>query len=141
MMTNPKNPESTLGEFIRAKRNEAHMSRPELGRLALLSVSEIQRIESGVRKTPSLKSLQAIATALNIPMEELLSKANIPNTNIPTPFEQAFPDLTEPWQKEMVQNFARGLSRNGDLNVENQDVIKKQMEIAFNYVESKKDTK
>lgn len=141
MTTNPKSPEPILGEFIREKRQEAGISRSKLSQLAHISPSEIQRIEIGVRKTPSLKSLQAIATALNIPMEELLSKSNIPDTDIPTPLEQAFPDLTEPWQKEMMQNFARGLARNGDLNVENQDVIKQQMEIAFNYVESKKDTK
>lgn len=63
-----------IGEFIKEKRKERHLSQRELASKCDISNAEISRIESGDRKQPSHETLKTIARALNLPVNELYEK-------------------------------------------------------------------
>lgn len=63
---------SALGQFIKSQRQLAELSQRELARLANLSDPYVSQIERG-RHDPSIKVLQAIAKALNIRADTILS--------------------------------------------------------------------
>ena len=63
---------SALGQFIKSQRLLAELSQRELARLANLSDPYVSQIERG-RHDPSIKVLQAIAKALNIRADTILS--------------------------------------------------------------------
>jgi transcriptional regulator with XRE-family HTH domain len=65
---------SALGQFIKSQRQLAELSQRELARLANLSDPYVSQIERG-RHDPSIKVLQAIAKALNIRADTILSYA------------------------------------------------------------------
>lgn len=60
-----------LGMRIRAAREKNHLTQERLGEMCSLSTAHIGHIERGTR-TPSLDSVYAIATALNISIDSLL---------------------------------------------------------------------
>lgn len=66
---------SDLGAFIKEKREFRDFSIRKLAELADISHTEIKRIEDGVRKQPSPQVLRSIATALNVPYEEIMAAA------------------------------------------------------------------
>ena len=61
-----------LGELIKKRRNELGMSRNALAVAAGISHTEINRIETGDRKQPSVKVLNSLASALSISQEDLM---------------------------------------------------------------------
>ena len=63
-----------IGEFIKEKRKERHLSQRELANKCDISNAEISRIEGGTRKQPSHETLKTIALALNLPVNELYEK-------------------------------------------------------------------
>lgn len=65
---------SALGQFIKSQRQLAELSQRELARLANLSDPYVSQIERG-RHDPSIKVLKAIAKALNIRADTILSYA------------------------------------------------------------------
>lgn len=67
----------SLGEYIKEKRIEKSWSQRDLANASGISNAEISRIESGKRKEPSSSVLKDIATALNVPVEEILHEAGI----------------------------------------------------------------
>ena len=72
-----------LGAMIKNKREAAGLSQKRLGTTCGLSDSEIMKIESGQRKTPSWKNLCRIAKALDFhPFEILLAAGYITENDI-----------------------------------------------------------
>lgn len=66
---------SELGNFIKEKRAARELSIRKLAELAGISHTEIKRIEDGVRKQPSPQVLRAIAEALNISYDDIMTSA------------------------------------------------------------------
>lgn len=74
---------STLGEMIRNRREEKGLSQKKLGGACGVSDSEIHKIESGGRKSPSWNTLCLIAKALDThPFEYLLAAGYISEDDI-----------------------------------------------------------
>ncbi len=75
-MTEPPDPWSELGAFIREQRNVARLSLRRLSDLAGVSNPYLSQIERGLRR-PSAEILQQIAKALRISAETLYVRAGI----------------------------------------------------------------
>jgi len=65
-----------LGDFIRAQRKAAEMSLRELADKANVSNPYISQIERGLHE-PSMRVLRSISSALNLPLEALLTRAGL----------------------------------------------------------------
>ena len=97
----------TLGEYIKEKRTAQKLSIRKLSEFADISHTEIKRIEDGVRKQTSPQVLRSLATALNVPYEELMAAAGY--IDAPHAKEESFApagingaeDLTEEEIKEV----------------------------------------
>lgn len=63
---------SALGEFIKSQRRIADLSQRELARLADLSDAYLSQLERGLHE-PSVRVLNGLAQALNVPTEKLLA--------------------------------------------------------------------
>lgn len=61
-----------LGDFIKAQRRIADLSQRELARLADLSDAYLSQLERGLHE-PSVRVLNGLAHALNVPSEKLLA--------------------------------------------------------------------
>jgi transcriptional regulator with XRE-family HTH domain len=61
-----------LGEFIKSQRRIADLSQRELARLADLSDAYLSQLERGLHE-PSVRVLDGLARALNVPNEKLLA--------------------------------------------------------------------
>jgi len=97
----------TLAQFVKKKREEKNYSIRELAEKAGVSHSEIARIEKGERTNPSASMLRAIATALFVPITELLETVGLADT-MPKPIIAAHingaQDLTVEERAE-VENY------------------------------------
>lgn len=72
-----------VGEMIKIRRDEKGLSQKRLGAVCGVSDSEIHKIESGVRKSPSWNTLCLIARALDThPFEYLLAAGYISEEDI-----------------------------------------------------------
>lgn len=60
-----------LGDFIRSQRRLAELSQRELAKLADLSDAYLSQLERGLHE-PSVRVLNGIASALNVPSDKLL---------------------------------------------------------------------
>ena len=69
------------GEKIKNLRIEKGLTQKELGELCGMADSAIRRYENG-RANPKLQTLQKIAAALNVPVEELYSDSTIELNNL-----------------------------------------------------------
>jgi transcriptional regulator with XRE-family HTH domain len=76
-----------LGEFIRDRRHDAHLSVRKMSELAGISNPYLSQIERGLRK-PSAQILQQIANALRISAESLYVRAGFLDER-----DEAMPDL------------------------------------------------
>ena len=65
-----------LGEYIRLQRQMADLSLRGMASLTKVSNAYLSQIERGLHQ-PSLRVLQAIAEALNIPADTLLAEAGV----------------------------------------------------------------
>ena len=65
-----------LGEFIRDRRHDAHLSVRKMSELAGISNPYLSQIERGLRK-PSAEVLQQLARALRVSAEQLYVRAGI----------------------------------------------------------------
>ncbi len=61
-----------LGDFIKSQRRIADLSQRELARLADLSDAYLSQLERGLHE-PSVRVLNGLAQALNVPSDRLLS--------------------------------------------------------------------
>ena len=68
----PQRGVDALGEFIKSQRRIADLSQRELARLADLSDAYLSQLERGLHE-PSVRVLNGLAQALNVPSERLLS--------------------------------------------------------------------
>ena len=65
-----------LGAFIRAQREQAHMSLRDLAALTDVSNPYLSQIERGLHE-PSMRVLKSISDALNLSIETLLMRAGL----------------------------------------------------------------
>lgn len=70
---------SNLGEYITDHRKSKNLSIRKLAELAHISHTEIYRIETGERKSPSLLVLQSISNALEEDVNEIIKAAGYNN--------------------------------------------------------------
>jgi transcriptional regulator with XRE-family HTH domain len=82
---------TALGDFIRAQRQLARLSLREMAAMTSVSNAYLSQVERGLHQ-PSLKVLHAIADALRLSTEQLLSQAGWQSAAAPAPVE---PDGTE----------------------------------------------
>jgi len=61
-----------LGWMLKAMREARGLTQDELAKKAKLSKPYISQIENGVRKNPSLPTLERLAKALGVPVRDLL---------------------------------------------------------------------
>lgn len=112
---------SALGQFIKSQRQLAELSQRELARLANLSDPYVSQIERG-RHDPSIKVLKAIARALNIRADTILSYAgwlqggdeSADDTVDAEPAIRADHRLTPEQQEALVQTYRAFLTANGE---------------------------
>jgi transcriptional regulator with XRE-family HTH domain len=69
-----------LGAFIRAQRKLANLSLRQMSELAKVSNPYLSQLERGLHE-PSIRIVQAIASALGLSAEELLEQAGILDDN------------------------------------------------------------
>jgi len=62
----------SIGENIKAMREMRDMKRSELIERSGVSSAQLGRIEKGEQKNPTIETLVAIATALNVSIDELV---------------------------------------------------------------------
>ena len=111
---------SALGQFIKSQRQLAELSQRELARLANLSDPYVSQIERG-RHDPSIKVLQAIAKALNIRADTILSYAGWLKGDADTEAERVDVEpairadhrLTLEQQQALVSTYRAFLAANG----------------------------
>ena len=106
-----------LGQFIRTQRRLANLTLREMAELTKVSNPYLSQIERGMHE-PSVRVLKAIASALNVSAETLLTQAGLiqsastgePVDQPQSPVEAAVrldPDLTEA-QKDALLGVYRG---------------------------------
>jgi len=64
-----------FGSYIKECRQRKEMNISQLATAADISVAQISRIESGLRKTPKPQTLKALALALETDFEDLMRRA------------------------------------------------------------------
>jgi transcriptional regulator with XRE-family HTH domain len=115
----------TLGDFIRDKRQTAHLSLRDLAARTNVSNPYLSQIERGLHE-PSVRVLKAIATALNVSAESLLHQAGLldekagvqptePSSADPLSTAQAIaadPKLTEEQRTALVAVYESYVAQN-----------------------------
>ena len=69
--------QQALGRKIAAERRRRGLSQPELARMVDRSVAWVSQVERGVRKVDRMSVLEALATALEVPLAELAAEAPV----------------------------------------------------------------
>ena len=72
--------EISLGKVLQQARKEAKLTQQELCQKANLSYSTLAKIERGAIKSPSIFTIQSIATALNLSLDELIGDSAVSPT-------------------------------------------------------------
>lgn len=98
-----------FGAYLRRLRQAAKMSLPELARRSGVSASHLSRVETGWRSTPAPRTIQRLAVALGVPVEEMLRKAG----HIPAGASVAEGDVLA----DVLLRSAQGLSRTQILEI------------------------
>lgn len=73
--------ERSLGQTLQAARQAAGMTQQQLCHQANLSFSTLTKIERGAIKSPSIFTIQSIASALNLSLDELVGTINSVNSS------------------------------------------------------------
>ena len=71
------NNEETVGQMIARAREEKHLSKRELSRIAKISDTELARIESGEREIPNPKTLRKISKVIGLNYNDLMYAAGL----------------------------------------------------------------
>ena len=133
---------NSLGEMVKDRRLSKGWSKRALAEKAGISHSEVHRIETGERTNPSVPVLNALAEALGIPKDDLLLVAGYKSDDGDIPMiERVFPELKTEKQQQTAQKIIDGLARSSDMDDSDYDRLVEQMEMFFNYVKKKDDTK
>ena len=64
--------EATIGENIKKYRNKLGISQDKLSKLADVTYNTIIKIESGANTNPTIETLQKIAKALDVGVDDLI---------------------------------------------------------------------
>ncbi len=64
----------TIAKNIRHKRRELGLSQDKLSKLAEVAYNTIVKIESGENPNPTIKTLQKIAKALDVSVDDLIKE-------------------------------------------------------------------
>lgn len=65
---------STIGKNIKKYRQEKELSQDKLSKLADLSLNTVVKIELDESPNPTIETIQKIAKALNVSVDDLLKK-------------------------------------------------------------------
>jgi len=65
---------STIGKNIKKYRQERELSQDKLSKLADLSLNTVVKIELDESPNPTIETIQKIAKALNVSVDDLLKK-------------------------------------------------------------------
>jgi len=65
---------STIAKNIKYKRKELGLSQDKLSKLAEVAYNTIVKIESGENPNPTIKTLQKIAKALDVSVDDLIKE-------------------------------------------------------------------
>lgn len=65
---------STIAKNIKKYRNKMSISQDKLSKLAGITLHTITKIESGATSDPRIETVKKIANALNISIDELITK-------------------------------------------------------------------
>jgi len=76
---------SVLGRFIREQRQRARLSLREMARMASISNAYLSQVERGLH-APSVRVLHALADALDVPIEDLVSRGGPPGAETHRPY-------------------------------------------------------
>lgn len=75
MSTSWNHEKGAVGSYIRQQREVARLSLRELSRMSEVSNAYLSQIERGLHE-PSLRVMRAVADALSIPLEDLVSRSS-----------------------------------------------------------------
>jgi len=78
-----------LGERIRKARLAKGLTQKQLAEILNVTDATVNRYEKGIRK-PDPEMLKAIADVLNVSIDYLLGKTDVPNIHIPESFSQKY---------------------------------------------------
>jgi transcriptional regulator with XRE-family HTH domain len=106
----------TLGSRVRELRREQRMTQTDLARRAGISASYVSKLEANRYRRPSAEVLLRLASALNVPVDELYKAAGYP---VPAEeFPAADPELAlylsrigrlSPHDQRVIKNVIRGM--------------------------------
>lgn len=130
-----------LNTYVKNRRTELGYTRNKLATLSNVSHTEIQRIESGDRKQPSMKILRNLAEALKVPYSQLLVEAGYTSVMDMPVADLQYPGSFSAKQQEAVTKFIDGLSRNAELADEDIDQLNDQVEMFLEHVRKKNNSK
>ena len=108
----------SVGRRVRSAREELQLTQEQLAERAGLHVSYVGQIERGLRE-PSLKSLFAVAKALNLQVAALLSEAEEKEDGLLRELRRSVGALKPPQQREVLKivrqvvQLAGGTKRKG----------------------------
>ena len=63
-----------LADNVKRIRNQRGISQDKLAKLADITVTTLVKIESGANQNPTMRTLQGIAKALEVTLDELVSE-------------------------------------------------------------------
>ncbi|MGG6437422.1 helix-turn-helix transcriptional regulator [Saccharococcus caldoxylosilyticus] len=122
-----------IGDNIRIFRKKAKMTQMELAQKANISRSYLADVERN-RYNPSLETLKAIASALNVPVNSLIGEEDDKNSN----HDNQLPELTEKDERDIAKDLQRimdslesreGLMYDGEpMDEETKELIKISLE-------------
>jgi transcriptional regulator with XRE-family HTH domain len=122
-----------IGDNIRIFRKKAKMTQMELAQKANISRSYLADVERN-RYNPSLETLKAIASALNVPVNSLIGEEDDKNSN----HDNQLPELTEKDKRDIAKDLQRimdslesreGLMYDGEpMDEETKELIKISLE-------------
>lgn len=101
-----------FGAYLKQIREDKGLSINQLAQAAEISGSQISRIENGLRGIPKPQTLRKIADALEVPYEELMSKAGYLDSELSLHEELTVPDWATAKDK---RDFKKMLEDDGEL--------------------------
>jgi transcriptional regulator with XRE-family HTH domain len=96
----------TVGRRVRSAREELDLTQDQLAERAGLHVSYVGQIERGLRE-PSLKSLGAVAKALNLHLADLLAEDEAKAGRLLRELKRVVGALEPPQQREVLEVVRR----------------------------------
>lgn len=99
---------SNLSKNIVTQRHALHLTQEKLAEKADMSVNFLSKLERGASKTVSAETLQHLATALEVSMEELLT-GNEESHLTKGPYEIQLSKLLSSYTQEQRESICKGL--------------------------------